>query len=105
MALGDLGGIITKGGRMYHLLSKKSDKGTAVLRIADYYRRISPDPIVTVGIGDSENDIPMLMVVDRPFIVRKKNGTALQTGLTSVIETEGSGPAGFSEAVKGVLGA
>jgi mannosyl-3-phosphoglycerate phosphatase len=103
--LAERGVAITKGGRFYHLLSKGSDKGKAILKIVDHYRKRQEGPLITVGIGDSENDIPMLMAVDRPFIVKKKNGTGIQTGLQTVRETTGIGPAGFTEAVTAVLGA
>jgi mannosyl-3-phosphoglycerate phosphatase len=102
--LGERGVAVTKGGRFYHLLSRDSDKGTAILKIVDRYRKGRDGMLITVGIGDSENDIPMLMAVDRPFIVKKKNGTAIQTGLKTVREMTGIGPAGFSEAVAAVLG-
>jgi mannosyl-3-phosphoglycerate phosphatase len=103
-ALHDRGVAITKGGRFYHLTAKNSDKGKAILKIVDYYRNRLAGPVITVGIGDSENDIPMLMVVERPYIVKKKNGTAIKTGLRTVRETAGIGPAGFTEAVADVIG-
>lgn len=102
--LHDRGVAITKGGRFFHLVAKNSDKGKAILRIVDHYRKSQAGPLITVGIGDSENDIPMLMAVDRPFIVKKKNGTAIKTGLPTVRETAGIGPAGFNEAVADVIG-
>ena len=102
--LKERGAAVTKGGRFYHLLSRDTDKGKAVMKIADHYRENREGPVITVGIGDNENDISMFRIVDRPFIVRKKNGTAIKTGLASVRETAGIGPAGFSEAVAEVLG-
>lgn len=102
---GQKGVAITKGGRFYHLLSKESDKGSAVLKIIHAFREGKDVMITSIGIGDSENDIPMLKSVDRPYVVKKKNGFAIRTGLDTIRETTGIGPAGFTEAVLSVLGA
>lgn len=103
--LGGWGVAITKGGRFYHLISKDSDKGSAVLKIINAFREKQDGPITSIGIGDSENDIPMLKAVDQPFIVKKKTGSAIKTGLDNVRESAGIGPAGFTEVVLSVLGA
>ena len=93
---------LTKGGRFYHLISAEFDKGAALDRIILYFRdRFTA--VVTAAIGDSENDIPMLQKADYPFLVKKKNGTALETGIKNVIVTNAAGPAGFSEAVARLL--
>jgi len=91
---------ITRGGRFYHLLTAGSDKGSAILRIIDYYRKKGKEAVTTIGIGDSENDIAMLRAVDIPVIVRKKDGTVIDTGIDHVRTTRGAGPEGFTEAVK-----
>lgn len=98
------GVAITKGGRFYHLLSKDTDKGNAVVKIINSFSKGENVRITSIGIGDSENDIPMLEAVDRPYVVKKKNGLAIKTGLHNVRETSGIGPAGFTEAVFSVLG-
>lgn len=103
-SLDDRGVAITKGGRFYHLLSKNTDKGSAVLKIINAYQKGQDSPIRSIGIGDSENDIPMLRAVDQPYIVKKKTGLAIRTGMDNVRETAGIGPAGFTEAVISVLG-
>ena len=65
----NLGLTFTRGGRFYHLTGG-CHKGKAVKTLSDLYRRES-DPVVTVGIGDSANDLPMFEAVDRPFLVQK----------------------------------
>ena len=91
---------LTKGGRFFHLISAAADKGTAVLHVKNMLSKTTDETIITVGLGDSENDIPLLKSVDRAFIVRKYDGTVIETGLENVRETEKIGPEGFSEAVK-----
>lgn len=91
---------VTKGGRFYHFLSSRSDKGSAINRVIEYYREKSNAGFTTIGIGDSENDIAMFRVVDIPVAVRKKDGTIIDTGMDHVRSTSGKGPVGFSEAIK-----
>ncbi|PKL41195.1 MAG: hypothetical protein CVV44_00730 [Spirochaetae bacterium HGW-Spirochaetae-1] len=92
---------ITKGGRFLHLISRGSTKGSAVRKIISSYTLLhEKEDVVTMGVGDSENDIPMLKEVDRPCLVRKHDGSIIQTGLPEVFITKNIGPAGFTEAVK-----
>ena len=55
----------TKGGRYFHL-SGKTDKGKAVAVLKELYLR-EFRKIVTIGVGDSINDLPMLQSVNKPF--------------------------------------
>jgi mannosyl-3-phosphoglycerate phosphatase len=65
---------ITKGGRFFHLIGP-NNKGLAVKILTDIYRKCYVnESLITVGIGDSKNDIPMLKNVSRPFAVKKFNG-------------------------------
>lgn len=91
---------ITKGGRFYHLLPAGSDKGSAIRRVIEYYSRMGEEAVTAIGIGDSENDIAMFRAVDVPVLVRKKDNTAIETGLERIRITGSAGPEGFTEAVK-----
>jgi mannosyl-3-phosphoglycerate phosphatase len=53
----------------FHLLGK-SDKGKAAAILRDLYSR-KFGRITTLGVGDSPDDLPMLKIVDKPFLVRK----------------------------------
>jgi len=94
---------ITKGGRFYHFLSLRSDKGSAIRKVIAFYKKKFHDSIVTVGIGDSENDIAMFRVVDIPVLVRKHDGTLIKTGIEHIRTTSHIGPEGFSEAVQDIM--
>ena len=99
-ALEGLGVEITRGGRFYHLITAGMGKGSAVKKVIDYYRGPGHEGVCSCGIGDSENDIPMLQAVDVPFVVRKPDGSAVHTGIRHVVCTKSRGPEGFSEAVR-----
>jgi mannosyl-3-phosphoglycerate phosphatase len=57
----------TKGGRYYHLLGN-TDKGKAVEVLKKLYLQEYHN-IITMAVGDSENDLPMLKAVDRAFFI------------------------------------
>ncbi len=60
--------ICTKGNRYYHLLGN-TDKGQAIMTLTSLYRK-EYNEVLTVGVGDSPNDQPMLAQVDRPFLIK-----------------------------------
>lgn len=90
-------------GRFFHILGD-NDKGRAALMLADHYRRVTPT-LTTVGIGDSLNDLPLLLVVDIPVLVQREDGSYLD-GLRSprLLLADGAGPVGWNRAVQGLFG-
>jgi mannosyl-3-phosphoglycerate phosphatase len=92
----------TKGGRFYHLTGE-NDKGRAVKILSEIYR-LQYGPIVTVGLGDSLNDLPMLAAVDRPILVQKPDGSHEDAIALSHLErAEGVGPVGWNRTVLRLL--
>jgi mannosyl-3-phosphoglycerate phosphatase len=85
-------------GRFYHILGN-SDKGKAVSILTELYESKFGE-IITVGIGDSPNDIPMLERVDYPIIVMKQDGSYdSKINVLNLIRAEGIGPKGWNSAV------
>jgi mannosyl-3-phosphoglycerate phosphatase family protein len=85
-------------GRFFHILGN-SDKGKAVSVLIDLFKREHGD-VVTVAIGDSPNDIPMLERADYPVVVQKPDGSYdPQIIIPNVLKANGIGPAGWNEAV------
>ena len=83
----------------------EANKGDAIHRIIAFYKKNGRSrKIVTLGIGDSENDIPMLRSVTHPFLVRKPDGSSIETGIKLLKVTGGIGPVGFTEAIEGFFG-
>ena len=92
----------TLGGRFYHLTGD-NDKGRAVKILSEIYR-LQYGPIITVGLGDSLNDLPMLAAVDRPILVQMPDGSHNDAiGLPNLERVEGIGPVGWNRAVLGIL--
>ncbi len=97
----DKGFNITHGGRYYNIHGINADKGKAVKRLTELFRR-EYGAVMTIGIGDSKNDIPMLKAVDQPAIVKRLDGTWLDIypEPENLYKAEGVGPAGWVEVVE-----
>lgn len=92
----------TRGGRFFHVLSG-ADKGRAARLLLDLYRRTSPQ-IISAGLGDALNDASLLAAVDRPFLVARPDGSHAALDLPGLARVPLPGPAGFNQAVLGLLG-
>jgi mannosyl-3-phosphoglycerate phosphatase len=95
---------VTKGDRFYHLTGGHG-KGEAVKKLLDLYRR-QWAMVVSVGLGNSANDLPFLREVDRPVLVRNPDRSwdpEVIRCLPSVARTECVGPQGWREAIEKIL--
>lgn len=100
-AIKGLGLNFTKG-RLMHILGD-CDKGRAVKIVTELYRREYGE-VITCGLGDSPNDLPMLKAVDYPFLVQKPGGyhdPDVKGGRIAMVD--GIGPEGWAKAVTGLL--
>lgn len=97
---------LSRGDRFYHL-SGPNDKGMAVRSvIALYEAAIAPGAsrIITIGLGDSPNDLEMLLTVDFPFAVEKPDGKIDPVLRDAGIPSAGGiGPKGWNDAVLAAL--
>jgi len=96
--------LITKGGRFYHIMSQVN-KGDAIRYITEKYRQAEPlSEWITIGLGDSLNDLPMLEQVNYPVLIHNPAGNRPDVShLTGLTETELSGPQGWNQAVLSIL--
>jgi mannosyl-3-phosphoglycerate phosphatase len=98
----------TRGGRFFHLTGN-NDKGRAAEILLRCYKRQGrlanlPDDIETIGIGDSLNDLPLLLTVDYPVLVQKPDGSYdPDINLPNLIRAPGIGPTGWNRAVMELL--
>jgi len=88
-----------RGGRFLHLLGD-TDKGRALRRVAAAF----PDALVTVALGDSDNDVDMLRAADVAVRVRARGRSYPELGdHLRTIDTEDLGPEGWNRAVLELL--
>ena len=91
------------GGKFHHILGK-SDKGKAVEILKELYEN-QFFPISTIAIGDSLNDLPMLLAVDHPVFLKGREDHSLKIPLKTqnLTMVEGAGPYAWNEAVLSLL--
>lgn len=96
--------ILTKGGRFYHVMSPV-DKGEAIHWLLDCYQKREPETQwLTVGLGDSFNDIRMLESVDYPVLVKNPHSQQPDVShINNIRLTDYAGPAGWNLAVQDIL--
>jgi len=95
----------TRGSRFFHILGA-NDKGAAVRLLARWFRQERRRNLLTVGLGDSPNDIPLLQAVDLPILVACPGGrydAETMAAVPGVRRARGVGPLGFNRAVLELL--
>jgi mannosyl-3-phosphoglycerate phosphatase len=98
------GFTVTRGERFFHL-SRGSDKGKAARLLAESYRR-DGGSWMTVGLGNSANDLSLLLAVDRPILIRNPDrswDSAITQSIPGIRKTMSIGPAGWAESVEKLL--
>jgi hydroxypyruvate reductase len=89
-------------GRIFHILGRH-DKGRAIRLLKELYAQ-EHGSIVSVGLGDSLNDLPLLQAVECPVLIRHEDGSfASLLEIPGLTRTQHPGPQGWNEAVLQLL--
>ena len=89
-------------GRLHHLMGDH-DKGKAVRILKEWYER-KHGKLVTIGLGDGFNDLPLLAAVDHPVLIRKEDGSFdPRIDIPGLIRAKGIGPEGWNRAILDLL--
>lgn len=94
---------ITRGGRFHHLVGRGADKGAAVRRLTALLGRLLPAPILTIGLGDGANDLPLLEAVDRAVLLPRADGSFEPCAVPKLLRARPRGGRGWNEAVLALL--
>jgi mannosyl-3-phosphoglycerate synthase len=89
------------GGRFFEA-NQGADKGKAVQILNELFK-LNYGQIETFGIGDTENDWPMLDRVDHPLLVQNGQRRWNKTSAGRVLRVKGVGPEGFARAVSELI--
>lgn len=97
--IGEKGFRYIRGDRFHHIAGKQ-DKGKAASILTELYKRANPF-ILTVAIGDSLNDLPMLLAVDQPIFLKREGFTVPEElgRKHGLILVEGTGPKAWSQGI------
>ena len=89
-------------GRLFHLMGNHH-KGKAVALVRALFERVK-GRVIVAGLGDSLNDLPFLLAVDHPVLVRREEGSNdPRITIPGLYCTQKIGPAGWNEAVQKLL--
>jgi mannosyl-3-phosphoglycerate phosphatase len=98
------GFTVTKGDRFFHL-SRGSDKGKAARLLMELYRKDDAG-LLSVGLGNSANDLALLVGVERPILIRNPDrswDSTITQNIPGIRKTMSIGPEGWVEAVEKLL--
>ncbi|MFC1917196.1 mannosyl-3-phosphoglycerate phosphatase [Chloroflexota bacterium] len=95
-------GLTFTAGSRFHTVTASSDKGKAVNTLTDIFREERGE-IITIGLGDSFNDIPMLERVAIPVLVQRPGGIWTEITLPRLQRVRGIGPEGWARAIREVI--
>ncbi|MDX2068033.1 MAG: HAD-IIB family hydrolase [Haliscomenobacter sp.] len=98
-----VGYSLSRGGRFFTVQSARVNKGKAVLWMMELFRQNYAQSPVFAAIGDSPNDVPMLEVVNVPFLVQRPDQTWAEVEIPQIIRIDAIGPSGFDKTVKLLL--
>ncbi|NOR84646.1 mannosyl-3-phosphoglycerate phosphatase [archaeon] len=91
---------VTSGGRYHHVMGN-NDKGKAVKILTGLFK-IKYKKIKTIGLGDGNNDLPMLKTVNCAVIVKNSAHNTLKVSF-DVLRTKKEGSAGWSDAINKII--
>lgn len=97
-ALAAAGLRLTRGGRFWHLTGV-NDKGRAVRWLLHALTTCWGEEPRSLGLGDSENDLPMLEAVGRGIFVERPGRGHLVPRPEGIDVVKGVGPVGWNRAV------
>ncbi|MEE9213517.1 MAG: HAD-IIB family hydrolase [Thermodesulfobacteriota bacterium] len=89
----------TEGSRFHHIMGN-NDKGKAVELLINLFRENTDKRVISVALGDSLNDYPMLKKVDIPILVKKSNGEyEARIDLENLVYADEIGPVGWNKII------
>lgn len=99
-ARADAAGLkVVQGGRFFHLVGAGQDKGRAVRVTTEIFRNHWDEPVTTVGLGDSMNDLPMLETVDIPILIPNARGRPPPIDWDHLVKARHEGSSGWGDAL------
>jgi mannosyl-3-phosphoglycerate phosphatase len=94
---------ITKGGRFHHMIGVNQDKGEAVKVVKDIFNQKKGEKHLTIGLGDSLNDVPMLNNMDIPVIIPHPKKGYLEATFPGLIRAGEPGSKGWNDVIERLL--
>ena len=93
---------IQTGGRIINICDNVN-KSKAMSRALQLIRKQLDDEIITIGVGDNENDIEMIKQTDYPCLVKNENFDSSLINIDNLIKSDEPSPKGWSDVIKTAL--
>ena len=93
---------IQTGGRIMNVCDNVN-KSKAMSRALQLIRKELTEEIITIGVGDNENDIEMLKQADYPCLVKNDNFDSSTLNIDNLIKSTKLSPMGWSDVIKTAL--
>jgi len=93
---------VVKGGRFTQVFGKSADKGKATKILINLYKKKFGE-VISLGLGNSYNDEPMLKVVDIPILVKNPDNTWADIKIKNLRKIDEVGPEGWKKAVEEII--
>lgn len=94
---------IANGGRFLCFIGKGHDKGKAVKKTRAIFAENQAHQYLSIGLGDSFNDLPMLSQVDIPVLIPHPDGSIEEFTLPNLVRASLPGSMGWNRAVSALL--
>ena len=93
---------IQTGGRIMNVCDNVN-KSKAMSEAVRLMRKELDDKIITIGVGDNENDIEMIKQTDYPCLVKNENFDSSLINIDNLIKSDEPSPKGWSDVIKTAL--
>ncbi len=93
---------IQTGGRIMNVCDNVN-KSIAMSEAIRLIRKKLDDEIITIGVGDNENDIEMIKMTDYPCLVKNENFDSSLINIDNLIKSDEPSPKGWSDVIKTAL--
>lgn len=99
----ELGFRVVVGGRFSHLIGADAGKGAAIAALKNLYQSRSAEPLITIGLGNSPNDLGLLETVDHPIVIPEVDGPHPQLADRGWAIAPAPAPEGWAQAIENLL--
>ena len=97
--INDVGLTVQTGGRIMNICDNVN-KSKAMLKTLQLISKVLDDEIITIGVGDNENDIEMIKQAHYPCLVRNENFNSSLINIDNLIKSTEPSPKGWADVIK-----
>ena len=100
--ISEIGLTAQSGGRLINICDN-TNKSKAMSKAVQLIRKQLDGEIITIGVGDNENDIEMIKQTDYPCLVKNENFDSSLINIDNLIKSDEPSPKGWSDVIKTAL--